>query len=100
MALRIRKDGRILCAAMHPKEPGDTYLHDGIHYTLSVEIGAIVTEKMEEGGRGGHRCHGEWWWVTQVPSDVLPDLRFSCYTKTTGSEWDDDIAPIKYNAKD
>jgi hypothetical protein len=72
MALRIRKDGRILCAAMHPEEPGDTYLDDGVHYTLS-RIGVLVTEKTEEGGRGGHACHGEWWghWV---PSDVTPDL--------------------------
>ncbi len=74
MALRIRKDGRILCAAKHPEEPGDTYLHDGIHYILSVELGVIVTEKMEQTeGRGGHAKHGEWWWAHEVPHDVHPD---------------------------
>lgn len=37
MALRIRKDGRVLCAAMHKEELGDTYIDDGIHYFLSIE---------------------------------------------------------------
>ena len=71
MSLRIRADGRILCAAMHPAEDGDTYLHDGIHYRLSVELGAILTEPMhQESGRGGHSKHGEWWWANDVPGDV------------------------------
>lgn len=26
MAVRVRKDGRILCAAMHPAEEGDCYV--------------------------------------------------------------------------
>lgn len=72
MSLRIREDGRILCAALHPPQPGDTYLHDGISYTLTVELRAIVTEAMDEpAGRGGHRKHGEWWWRHQVPDDVV-----------------------------
>jgi hypothetical protein len=82
MALRIRKDGRILCAAMHPEEPGDTYLDDSVHYTLS-RVGVLVTEKMEEGGHGGHACHGEWW-GHRVPPDVTPDLWayvYRIYTK-------------------
>lgn len=71
MALRIRKDGTILCAAMHPEKEGDTYLHDGISYKLTVEHRVIVTEPMDcEGGRGGHRKHGQWWWKHQVPDDV------------------------------
>lgn len=71
MALRIRKDGRILCAAMHPAEEGDTYIHDGISYILTVEERVIVTEPMDsDGGRGGHRKHGEWWWAGNVPKNV------------------------------
>lgn len=71
MALRIREDGTILCAAMHPPAPGDTYLHDGISYKLTVETRAVVTEPMVcEGGRGGHGKHGEWWWASRVPDDV------------------------------
>lgn len=44
MALQIREAGRILCAAMHPAETGDTYLNDGMHYRLSVDLGALVTD--------------------------------------------------------
>ena len=74
MSLRIREDGRILCAAMHPEAPGDTYLHDGISYRLTVELRAIVTEPMfSKRGRGGHAKHGEWWWANDVPSDVVPE---------------------------
>lgn len=71
MSLRIRKDGTVLCAAMHPKQPGDTYLHDGISYRLTVEERALVTEPMAcKGGRGGHGKHGQWWWKSDVPEDV------------------------------
>lgn len=71
MALRIRKDGRILCAAMHPAKEGDTYLHDGISYKLTVLERVIVTEPMEsDNGRGGHGKHGQWWWAGNVPKDV------------------------------
>lgn len=34
MALRIRKDGRVLCAAHNPPEDGDLYLDDYIHAYL------------------------------------------------------------------
>lgn len=75
MALRIRPDGTILCAAMHPARPGDTYLHDGISYKLTVELSAIVTEPMEPDpanpGRGGHAKHGQWWWWHEAPSDAV-----------------------------
>jgi hypothetical protein len=74
MAVRVRQDGRILCAAKHPAEPGDTYLHDGLHYRLSAELGTLVTEPMHcEGGRGGHAYHGEWWWRDRIPADVEAD---------------------------
>jgi hypothetical protein len=74
MAVRIREDGRILCAAMHPAESGDTYLHDGLHGRLASELKAIVTEQMHcDGGRRGHAHHGEWWWRDRVPADVEVD---------------------------
>lgn len=47
MAVRVRSDGRVLCAAMHPAEPGDRYLDDGVHYALSVELRVLVTEPMD-----------------------------------------------------
>ena len=62
MALRIRSDGRVLCAAKHPAEPGDTYLHDGISYRLTVELGVVVTEPMFSGkGRGGGLRWESFW---------------------------------------
>lgn len=66
MAIRIRKDGRIFCAAMHPEEPGDTYIDDGLHYALSVENKVLVTEPMER-----HAVRGEWWWKGGVPVGVV-----------------------------
>ena len=70
MALRIREDGRILCAALHEAEPGDTYLHDGISYRLTVEYRAIVTEPWEKPDGGGHSEHGQWWWRDEVPDGI------------------------------
>lgn len=79
MALRIRRDGRILCAAVHPGESGDTYINDALHYRLSVDLGALVTEPMRcDGGRGGHASHGEWWWRDRIPADI--ELA-PCYVK-------------------
>lgn len=76
MALRVRADGRVLCAAMHPPELGDVYIDDGLHYRLSVEARVLVTEPMHsDAGRGGHERHGEWWWHGQVPPDVVPECR-------------------------
>ncbi len=72
MALRIRSDGRVLCAAMHLPELGDTYLNDGISYRLTVQLRALVTEPLfSSHGRGGHDKHGEWWWANEVPPDVV-----------------------------
>lgn len=68
MAVRIRLDGRVLCAAMYPEEPGDCYIDDGLHYFLSVERKILVTEPMER-----HQLRGEWWWAWAVPEDVQPD---------------------------
>lgn len=62
MAVRIRKDGRVLCAAMHEEQEGDCYVGDGVHYALSVEAKVLVTESHER-----HSIHGEWWWVNAIP---------------------------------
>ena len=73
MALRIRADGRVLCAAMHPAEEGDLYVDDGEHYRLSVELKVLGTEAMNEGGLGGHAAHGEWWWRGLAPAAATVD---------------------------
>ncbi len=68
MALRLRMDGRILCAAIHAEETGDIYLDDAIHYLLSVELGIIVSEYHVE-----HQHTGEWWRVDEVPEGLIID---------------------------
>lgn len=65
MALRIRQDGTILCAAMHPEMPNDTYIPDHVHYQMSVIEKCIVTEPHEQ-----HSIHGQWWWRNQIPDNV------------------------------
>lgn len=55
MALRIRENGDILCAAKTNAEEGDTYIHDGIHYYLSVMTEAIVASR-------NHKKDNLWFW--------------------------------------
>lgn len=71
MALRIRKDGRILCAAIHPEKPGDTYLDDTIHHILSGERKLLVSEPHEQ-----HQHSGEWWWSGNIPYNIIVDSYF------------------------
>ena len=68
MAVRIRENGRIFCAAMSSPESGDTYIGDDLHYTLSVRHKVLVTQRFEE-----HRQSGEWWWKGSVPQGVEID---------------------------
>ena len=68
MAVRIRKNGRIFCAAMHKEEKGDTYLNDNIHHMLSVETKVLVTEPMYM-----HEKNGEWWWKGHIPKTFIID---------------------------
>ncbi len=43
MAVRIRADRKtIVCAAASLQMPGDCYLDDDVHYTLSVDLGVLV----------------------------------------------------------
>lgn len=56
MALRVRINGDILCAALHPPELGDVYIDDGVHYWLSVRARLIVAEPNEQ-----HMKSGLWW---------------------------------------
>jgi hypothetical protein len=64
MALRIRKDGRIFCAAICPPMNGDVYIADQLHYDLRID-GAIVTYAEPK-----HSITGEWWWANNAPYDV------------------------------
>lgn len=66
MAVRIRKDGRIFCAALNKAEEEDIYIDDGIHYHLSVEAKVLVTTENDYHMANG----GEWWWKGREPKDV------------------------------
>jgi hypothetical protein len=67
MAVRIRKDGRIFCAALRPAMDGDTYLDDQLHYQLSTHK-VLVTEPFER-----HLANAEWWWAWAVPEGIEID---------------------------
>jgi hypothetical protein len=56
MAMRWRKDGRLLCAAMTKPEEGDTYIDDGLHYQLSVISKAVIADV-------DHETNALWYWV-------------------------------------
>lgn len=65
MAIRVRKDGRMFCAALTQEMPGDTYIDDGLHYEMSVEKAVIVALPMP-----AHIENPEWWWVGQAPESA------------------------------
>lgn len=67
MAVRIRKDGRVWCAALNPEEDGDMYIGDGLHYYLSVEMQVLVTTDNDHHMKTG----GEWWWVGRIPEGIV-----------------------------
>ena len=66
MALRIRKNGRIFCAALSVAENGDTYLDDEIHYILSVKYKLLVTTDV----KNHIKNKGEWWWSGFIPRGI------------------------------
>lgn len=65
MAIRVRKDGTMWCAAHTQPEAGDTYIDDGQHYYLSVECGLIVALPMPD-----HVNHPQWWWANAAPPEA------------------------------
>jgi len=56
MAIRWRKDGRLLCAATSKPEKDDTYIDDRLHYQLSIISRAIVADI-------NHEENGLWHWI-------------------------------------
>lgn len=69
MAVRIRKTGRIFCAALSQEMAGDCYIDDGLHYDLSVERKVLITTENEHHMKNG----GEWWWKGQEPAGAPID---------------------------
>lgn len=69
MAIRVRKDGTMWCAAHTEKQPGDTYIDDALHYEMSIEHGVIVALPMPE-----HVDHPQWWWSRAAPAGCKMDF--------------------------
>lgn len=69
MALRLRLDGSLFCAALNEPEEGDIYLDDGTHYHLSVEKKIIVTSHIDYHVEN----KGQWWWKGREPDNVEID---------------------------
>ena len=44
MAVRIRKNGQILCAAKSKPQKGDCYIDDNIHHILCAELKVLSVE--------------------------------------------------------
>lgn len=65
MAIRVRKDGTMWCAAHTKPEEGDTYIDDGLHYRMSVDYGVIVALPMPD-----HVQHCQWWWADAAPPEA------------------------------
>ena len=56
MAIRWRKEGQLICAAMSKPEDGDTYIDDRLHYQLSVISRVILADT-------NHEINGLWYWI-------------------------------------
>lgn len=66
MAVRVRKNGKIVCAAMFPEKKGDLYINDTLHYYLSVEKKVLVSEPHKK-----HKKTGQWWFITDLKDKLL-----------------------------
>lgn len=69
MAVRIRKNGRIFCAALSNVMDGDCYIDDETHYQLSSVNKLLVTTENDYHIANG----GEWWWKGQEPNNITID---------------------------
>ena len=61
MALRIRKNGNIFCAALSKPKEGDVYINCGIHYMSSQIRKSIITQPMPL-----HKINGGKWKRTKT----------------------------------
>ena len=55
MAIRWRRDGRLVCARMFKAEEGDTYIDDRLTYQLAVEKDVLVADE-------NCKENGLWYW--------------------------------------
>lgn len=62
VAIRVRKNGEMICASLSKPKTGDTYIDDTLHYQMSVEYGVICALPMPE-----HEKNPKWWWSNNSP---------------------------------
>lgn len=67
MALRIKADGSIWCAALNPRAAGDTYISDDLHEALVFSNKVLVTSAPEHHFETG----GQWWWRGSAPRGLV-----------------------------
>lgn len=73
MSLRLRPDGTILCAALHPEQIGDIYIPDCISEILTGCTGftpILITDPEPI-----HSTHGKWWINPESKVELLEALR-------------------------
>lgn len=58
MAIRVRKDGTMVCAALTESKDGDTYIDDALHHIMHQEYKVIYSKPMPE-----HLSDPRWFWT-------------------------------------
>ena len=89
MALRWRKDGKLLCAAESKPEEGDTYLDDRVHYHLSEIL--YVIKPIGEGDDFGK----SWKWRFSLPPENRRKKVKNCLYKIPMSKEEADSEATK-----
>lgn len=64
MAMRVRADGTMWCAAYTEPQEGDTYIDDALHHQMVAVHGVIVAYPMPR-----HEDEPQWFWRTTAPVD-------------------------------
>ena len=83
MAVRIRADKKtIVCAAKSEEEPGDTYIGDGLHYVLGVELCVLSV--------CGYDANGADLWEFHAPitldEKIIKEEKVMCQTRDLPTE--------------
>lgn len=65
MAIRVRKDGTMICAAHSEPSDGDTYIDDALQYEMSVTPAVILAKPMPD-----HESDPRRFWARAAPHDV------------------------------
>lgn len=62
MALRVRRNGSLICAALNPKKEGDVYIDDAVHSLLCRKKLIVTYPEPSHTATGG-----VWWWKGEEP---------------------------------